>query len=134
MKHTKKKSSPVAMEFKKQALIDALEKSMGVVTVACKKVGVSRKTFYEYYNNDATFREAYNDLKNVALDFAESKLYNRIEKESDACLIFYLKTQGKARGYIERMEHTGAEGNPIQLQINVTDAKTKAIIEQFDKL
>jgi hypothetical protein len=30
-----------------------------------------------------------------------------------AATIFFLKTQGKRRGYIERQEVTGAEGAPI---------------------
>ena len=36
---------------KKTNLIEALEKSMGVITTACKKVGIHRSTFYEYVNN-----------------------------------------------------------------------------------
>ena len=39
-------------EHIKKALVDALEKSLGVVTTACKQVGIGRTTFYNYYNED----------------------------------------------------------------------------------
>ncbi len=36
----------------KKALIQAMEKSLGVVTTACKLAGLDRGTYYNYYNND----------------------------------------------------------------------------------
>lgn len=86
----------------KKRLIEALMQSMGVVQQACIKVGVSRTTYYEYYNEDPEFKSAVDDCKNIALDFAESKLFKNIEAGREASIMFYLKTQGKARGYIER--------------------------------
>ena len=62
----------------KQSLINALEKSMGVVTTACKSVGIHRSTFYEYYNNDPDFKKEVNDIGNLALDFTESKMFEQI--------------------------------------------------------
>jgi len=93
----------------KKALLEALEKSLGVVTTACKTVGVDRGTFYRYYNEDATFKQAVDELENVALDFAESQLHKQIQNGEVSSTIFYLKTKGKKRGYIERQEteHSG---------------------------
>ena len=39
-------------EQHKKAMLDALEKSLGVVTTACKSVGVGRTTFYLWMNED----------------------------------------------------------------------------------
>lgn len=93
----------------KKALLEALEKSLGVVTTACKTVGVDRGTFYRYYNEDAAFKTAVDELENVALDFAESQLHKQIQNGEVSSTIFYLKTKGKKRGYIERQEteHSG---------------------------
>jgi hypothetical protein len=88
----------------KKSLISALEKTLGVVTSACKNVGVSRQTFYDYYNSDEAFKNEVDELKNVALDFAESQLHKRMKDNSDAAIIFYLKTQGRKRGYVERQD------------------------------
>lgn len=102
----------------KKALLEALEKSLGVVTTACKTVGVDRGMFYRYYNEDAAFKTAVDELDNVALDFAESQLHRNIQKGDTTATIFYLKTKGKRRGYIERMEteHSGKDGGPIQTE------------------
>jgi hypothetical protein len=88
----------------KKLLIEAMEQSLGVVTQACKTVGVSRVTYYDYYNSDPEFKKAIDELQNVALDFAESQLHKQIKQGSTSATIFYLKTKGKNRGYIERQE------------------------------
>jgi len=92
------------IQHTKKALIEALEQSLGVVTTACKKVGIDRTTFYRYVNDDEAFKNAVNDIENIALDFAESQLHKQIKDGSTASTIFYLKTKGKKRGYVERQE------------------------------
>ena len=88
----------------KKVLIAALEKSLGVVTTACKSVDISRDTHYRWLKEDDEYRQAVEDIENVALDFAESKLHKQIEKGDTTATIFFLKTKGKRRGYIERSE------------------------------
>lgn len=94
----------------KKALLEALEKSLGVVTTACKQVGIGRTTFYEYINKDDKFAKEVADIQNIALDFAESQLHKQIQDGNTSATIFYLKTKGKKRGYVERSEivHDGA--------------------------
>ena len=99
--------------IKKQLLI-ALEQSLGVVTTACRKVGVGRTTFYEYCKKDEEFKKQVDDIENIALDFVESKLHQQIAENNTTATIFYLKTKGKHRGYVERQELTGKEGQPIK--------------------
>ena len=97
------------IQHTKKALIEALEKSLGVVTTACKQVGIDRTTFYRYYKEDEKFKKQVDDLSNVAKDFAESQLFKRIQDGNPTATIFYLKTKAKDRGYVERQEiqHTG---------------------------
>ena len=93
----------------KKRLLIALEKHLGVVSSACNEVGLSRTTYYDYYNKDSKFKNAVYELQNVALDFVESKLFNQIHNDNPTATIFYLKTKGKKRGYIEQniIEHKG---------------------------
>ena len=107
--------------IKKESILQALEQSLGVVTVACKKADIPRSTFYKWVNEDYEFAEQVKDIENIALDFAESQLHKQISDNSTAATIFYLKTKGKKRGYIERQEITGAEGMPTNFQIEIID-------------
>jgi len=108
-------------EHIKKGLIEALEKSLGIVTTACKQVGIGRTTFYNYYNSDENFRQSVNDISEMALDFAESKLLEQIKAGNVSANIFFLKTKGKKRGYVERQEITGAEGTPTDVKIEIIE-------------
>ena len=89
----------------KKRLLEALEKSLGIVSQACKNVGIDRSTFYNYMKADKEFRDSVNELENYALDFAEGKLMQEISKNNTTAIIFYLKCKAKSRGYVERQEH-----------------------------
>ena len=107
--------------IKKESLLKALEKSLGIVTVACKNADVPRSTFYKWLKEDEYFARDVKGIENIALDFAESQLHKQIADNSTAATIFYLKTKGKKRGYIERQEITGADGMPTNFQIEIID-------------
>lgn len=85
-------------------MIGALQKSLGVVTTACKVVGIDRQTHYNWLETDTKYAEQVEAIKDIALDFAESQLHKRMQNGSDTAIIFYLKTQGKKRGYIEKQQ------------------------------
>ena len=88
----------------KNNILDAMVHSLGNVSEVCNKLNISRTTFYNYYNNDIEFKGKVDDIKNIALDFVESKLIGKIKEGDIVAILFYLKTQGKKRGYIERQE------------------------------
>jgi len=106
--------------IKKTAMIEALIQSLGVVTDACKKVGIARKTHYEWYNEDSEYHKSVDDISEIALDYVESALHGRITKGDTTAIIFYLKTRGKKRGYIEGFDITSG-GNPIIPVIKFTN-------------
>ena len=106
-------------KIKKDAMIEALHASLGIVTTACKNAEIARVTYYEWLKDDPQFKERVDDISNVALDFAESQLHLKMQgvrkkdknnevyykSEPDTtAIIFFLKTKGKGRGYIERSE------------------------------
>jgi len=107
--------------IKKESFLKSLEKSLGVVTVACKKANIPRSTYYKWLKEDEAFAREVEDIDNVALDFAESKLHEQISNNVPSSTMFYLKTRGKKRGYIERQEITGADGMPTNFQIEIID-------------
>lgn len=100
-------------------MIEALEKSLGIVTTACKSVGIARQTHYEWLKEDPAYKDAVEGISDIALDFAESQLHQQIKEKDTTATIFYLKCKGKKRGYIERQELTGADGGPINHDITL---------------
>ena len=106
-------------QINKERMLKALESSLGVITTALKATDLSRTNFYKWLKEDSDFAEQVRDIENVALDFAESQLHKQISENSTSATIFYLKTKGKARGYVERQEITGAEGMPTNFQIEI---------------
>lgn len=65
---------------------------------------------------DKDYKKAVDELSNVALDFAESQLHQQIKGGNPTAIIFYLKTKGKKRGYVERQEisHEGIQTFTIE--------------------
>jgi hypothetical protein len=101
MGHKENKSEHI-----KKKLLTALERSLGVVTTACRQSDIGRTTFYKYYKEDLEFKEKVDDISNIALDFAESQLHQLMQGDSPnpTSVIFYLKTKGKHRGYVEKQQ------------------------------
>ena len=79
-------------QLKKWQLLEALEKSLGIVSTACQSVGVSRTTYYKYYNDDEQFKSQVDGISDIALDCAESQLFELIKEKNVTAIIFFLKT------------------------------------------
>ena len=92
------------MEAKKQKMVEALEKNLGIVTAATKVAGISRQTHYRWLEDDAEYKAAVEAIPEIVLDFAENTLYTAIQNGNMTATIFFLKTRGKDRGYIERID------------------------------
>jgi len=98
-------------------MLDALEKSLGVVTSACKTVGIGRTTHYLWLQEDKEYKAAVDELSDVAIDFAESQLHKQIKEGNSTATIFFLKTKGKKRGYVERQEVDVSSGKLFQIEV-----------------
>jgi hypothetical protein len=98
---------------KKEQMLEALEKSLGIVSTACKMVDVGRTTHYQWMKDDPEYKKAVDSIQGGVLDFAESHLYKLVKEGNPAATIFFLKTKGKKRGYIERQEIEVQEKKPL---------------------
>jgi hypothetical protein len=118
------KQNPV---LHKKQLLEALEKSLGIVTPACKEVGISRNQFYIYYNTDPDFKKSVDDINEITLDFAENQLLKKIKEGSERSILFYMKYRGRKRGYSESMDIT-SDGKSIT-EIKLIHIKNKDDID-----
>ena len=91
-------------DTKKGLMLEALEKSLGIVSTACKMVNISRQTHYAWIKADPDYKKAVDSIQDGVLDFAESHLFKLVKEGNPAATIFFLKTKGKKRGYTESRE------------------------------
>ena len=106
-------SDTIKKKLTKSALLEALKQSLGVVAQACQTVDISRQTYYKWLKQDEEFAREVSDISEHAIDFVESQLFKQIQKESTSATIFYLKTKGKHRGYVETQEVSFAKKSDV---------------------
>ena len=85
-------------------LISVYEKKGCNVTATCKALGINRTTFYNWRKRSERLDAMLEEVEESIIDYAESKLVEHIQEGDTTCLIFFLKTKGKKRGYVERVE------------------------------
>lgn len=80
----------------KKLVLEALEK-IPIVTLAIKKAGISKATYYRWYNEDSEFAEQANKTKSEGTDnindLAQSKLVERINEANLTAIIYWLKNK-----------------------------------------
>jgi len=85
-------------------MLEALKHSMGIITPACKMVGIDRKTHYNWLKSDAGYAEEVDAILEATFDFVETKMLEEIASGNTIMTIFYAKSKMKARGFVERTE------------------------------
>lgn len=114
-------------QYTKEQMIDALNQTMGLYALAADILGCAESTIRKYAANHPEVAEVRDKWREKRLDMAEMQLWRLIDKGNVASIIFYLKTQGKKRGYSERYEITGEDGNAIEVN-NTTTLEASKII------
>ncbi len=102
---------------------------MGNKTEISESLGIARKTLYEWIDKDDELHDAIKTQEEANIDFAESKLFERINgyehkdvhisnfkgeitttplikhyPPDPTSIIFFLKTRAKHRGYVEKQQ------------------------------
>lgn len=75
-----------------------LTKTLGVVSQACDKMGITREEYDSWLTN-LEFKKRVNQVNETSIDFVENKLLQKINQNDLNAIQFYLKTKGKKRGY-----------------------------------
>ena len=76
------------------------------------------------------FDEACHECEEIAVDFVESKLYKLINDGAEASTIFYLKTKGRKRGYVEKQE-MDMNAKVTGVTVNVTNPETAQVLQDI---
>lgn len=95
------------MADKKIAIADIeplVDKFNGNVAAIARALGVNRSTVWARVKESATLQASLESARESMLDNAESVLYQAVLRGETAELLFFLRTQGKGRGYTEKLE------------------------------
>lgn len=106
--------------FTAAQVIAAVQHTRGMLTLAAERLGCSDETIYNYARRYPSIAEAIKRERERTTDLAELRLYNAINDGEAWAIQFYLKTQGRTRGYVERQD--------IRVEISHAAAK---VAEEF---
>ena len=116
---TPKKKCGVVLKFTETQMAKAIVVGDGLIRSVAKHLKCSRNTVYEYIKRYPALAESVASAREDALDEAESELMKLIREGHPAAIFFFLKTQGKSRGYVERQEVDVAAG--VKFTLNIGD-------------
>jgi len=101
----------------------------GNMAAVGRRLGVSRKAIFERVRKDPDLRALVDELNETLLDDLETnirKMARGDDKTSLTACIFLLKTLGKSRGYVERVEQETVSFEEIERAIAAMTADEKA--------
>ncbi len=103
-------------------MIEAIRSAKGMVYVAARQLNCSPNTIYNYASRYPTVQEAIDNERGLLVDTAELALWKALQAGEGWAISLVLKTLGKARGYIERQEHSGPGGGAVNIVVKWGDS------------
>lgn len=116
--HMAKRKNLTAADFLK-----VIPGSFGNISLVSRKLGIDRKTVCRYIDSFPEVKAAFEQEREAAIDFTESRLMQGINSGDLESIRFFLRTIGRRRGYGDRMEVTGQNGGAIIVQMTADDAR-----------
>jgi len=104
----------------KKRIREELEKYSGNISAVARAFGVQRNSIYHYIKKHDMWPEVEEQREKI-LDNVESTLYKQALAGNTTALIFWLKCQGRGRGWVERQEITGADGKDMNITLQWED-------------
>jgi hypothetical protein len=96
-------------QFTPEEVEAALVKADGFLYMAARRLHCCRTTIHNYCVRYPDVQEAARQARESVLDEAERQLYTKVRNGDITSIIFFLKTQGKSRGYVERAAALGVQ-------------------------
>ena len=87
-----------------ERVIALIDECRGNLSAAATRIGCHRNTLRSYINAHPTCKAALERARESMIDNVESVLYSKALAGEAWAVCFFLKTQAKHRGYVERQE------------------------------
>jgi hypothetical protein len=104
-------------KYTNEQMITALKATHGMVYLAADRLGCDPTTVYLRSRNVPAVRTAIENARGKMLDVGEMALMKAVVAGEAWAVCFYLKCQGKNRGYVERKELSGPDGGPAAIDV-----------------
>ena len=123
---------PTKKHFDEEEIEDALHAAHGLVATAAKMLSasgrkISRQGVQKYIDKSERLKAVLHEERETLKDFAEGELYKLMKAGDKSAIMFFLKCQAKDRGYIERQEFTGRDGQPLTGKVEPLEVNIKVI-------
>lgn len=105
-----------------KAMRDQIAKCAGNISAIARSFGRSRSAVYSFIHDHPELKEALCDAREAMSDNVVSRFYADCLKDDPAyqkSRIFYLSTVAKDRGFVQRQEHTGKDGESLNTSVIV---------------
>lgn len=110
----------LSTRIRKKAMVEAMKSNLGIVSASTDAIGIDRSLHYRWMKSDEKYKEQINEILERSIDFVETALFKCIQSGDTTAIIFFLKTRGKRRGYVETYHNlnTKVEKNDLERKTN----------------
>src|SRR5262245_3534949 len=103
-----------------------LRECRGNMAAVARRYGVTRQAVWLHVKTHPELQECVADCRETMLDDGENALHLAVLSGEPWAVCFYLKTQGRSRGYVERQEYRGLSDGDVNERITEELARLAA--------
>lgn len=105
-------------QYSLERIKEALIRNKGFISQAANYLKCDQVTIRNYIARYPELNDVLKEQRESMLDFAESQLLTKIKDKDATSIIFFLKTQGRTRGYQDKIEVESENKNKITINFN----------------
>lgn len=117
----------------KTKFLRALKSNLGLVYASSKETGISVEDHTRWMSEDGEYKKQVTEIDGHAIDYVESTLLKLVEERNPQAIMFYLKTKGKDRGYVEKAPTGEQKDKGEDLPVDMTREDKRKVILQLMK-
>jgi hypothetical protein len=115
------KKMPATSRMNEETVATLLREHNGNLAAVGRSLKMTRGAVLAFVQKRPELAAICSESREAMKDHAESSLYRAVLAGEAWAVCFFLKTQARDRGYVERQEHAGANGAPLSVKVNIVD-------------